>query len=64
MGDRDRNNFLWELPPGGGVRFAANLPGRYYPALKAGETYTLLCPGGEVTLWDWGTIEENSGREI
>jgi hypothetical protein len=55
---------LWELPPGGSVRLVAKLPESYYRALKAGETYTLLYPGGEVAIWEWGTIQENLGREL
>jgi hypothetical protein len=42
----------------------ASLPAQYYQALHAGETYTVLYPGGEVQMWDWGTIEEHRGKEM
>jgi hypothetical protein len=58
------NMSLWQLSPGGEVVCAAELPERYYRALKAGETYTLLYPGCEILLWDWGTLKEHLGREI
>lgn len=62
--DYGRDNFLWELAPGAEVRFAANLPARYYAALRDGEAYTLLYPGGEVAMWDYGTIQEHLGRAM
>lgn len=40
------------------------MPERYYRALDAGDTYTLLYPSCEISIWDWGTIEEHLGREI
>ena len=58
------NHHLWEFAPGDSVRFVCGLPARYYKALQAGETYTLLYPGGEVAIWDWGTIQEHLGKEI
>ncbi|KAK4100663.1 hypothetical protein N658DRAFT_507666 [Parathielavia hyrcaniae] len=36
--------------------------GRHYRALRPRETYTLLYPGGEAAMWDWGTIRENTGK--
>lgn len=57
-----RDKFLWELAPGGEVRFAACLPARYYAAMVPDETYTLLYTGGEVALWDFGTIQEHHGQ--
>ena len=38
----DWNNHLWEFAPGDSVCFVCGLPARYYKALQAGETYTLL----------------------
>ncbi|KAI0451453.1 hypothetical protein F5B21DRAFT_507231 [Xylaria acuta] len=55
---------LWELAPGGQVSFVANPPERYYRALRAGETYTLLYPGVEQTMWEWGSIQDNIGTEM
>jgi hypothetical protein len=54
-----QNSHLYELAPGGEARCIASLPARYYQALHAGEMYTLLYPGGEVAMWDWGTVEEH-----
>ncbi|KAH6842749.1 hypothetical protein B0I37DRAFT_330220 [Chaetomium sp. MPI-CAGE-AT-0009] len=59
-----QNDHLWELTPGGSASFVYSLPGHYYRALQAGETYTLLFTGGEVASWDWGTIQEHLGREV
>ena len=59
-----QNGHLFELAPGGEARCIASLPARYYQALRAGEMYTLLYPGGEVAMWDWGTVEEHPGKEM
>ncbi|KAI1428365.1 hypothetical protein F5Y12DRAFT_711347 [Xylaria sp. FL1777] len=58
------NQHLRELAPGDHFSFVANPPERYYRALQAGETYTLLYPGTEQTMWEWGSIKENIGTEI
>lgn len=58
------NQGLWELGPEGSVTFQTALPARYQKLLRAGETYTLLWPGGEVALWEYGTIREHIGREL
>jgi hypothetical protein len=47
------NGFLWELAPGGEVRLTADLPARYYRALQAGKTYTLLYPAA--AKWSCGS---------
>jgi hypothetical protein len=56
--------FLWQLEPGAEVACGAGLPERFYKAMRAGETYTLLYPGHEILLWDWGTLKELAGREM
>ncbi|KAI0903969.1 hypothetical protein F4823DRAFT_616630 [Ustulina deusta] len=58
------NQFLWELAPGGRVSFVGDPPQRYYRALQAGETYTLLYPGTERTMWEWGSINDNIDTEL
>ncbi|KAI0428873.1 hypothetical protein F5Y09DRAFT_275934 [Xylaria sp. FL1042] len=58
------SQFLWELTPGGTVSFVANAPERYFRALQAGETYTLLYPGTDRTMWEWGSIKNNLGAEM
>ncbi len=57
-------NFLWELPPGGEGRSSMILPEHYCHAMQAGETYTLLYPGGEMVMWDWGTRLEHLDKEL
>ncbi|KAK4076687.1 CAZyme family GH71 [Trichoderma aggressivum f. europaeum] len=56
--------FLWELWPGGHVRFTAPLHERYHKGLVEGERYDLVWPGGEIAMWDWGTKHEHVGLEL
>ncbi|KAH7380165.1 hypothetical protein BKA66DRAFT_442479 [Pyrenochaeta sp. MPI-SDFR-AT-0127] len=58
------NQGLWELGAEETVTFQTAVPARYQKLLKAGETYTLLWPGGEVALWEKGTVREHIGREL
>jgi hypothetical protein len=63
--DRGRgDDYLWELPPGGEAHGSVTLPEHYHQAMQAGETYTLLYPGGEVAMWDWGTKSEHLDKEL
>lgn len=55
---------LHELAPGGEASHGAAPPECFYDGLRAGETYTLLFPGWEVPLWEWGTFEDLAGQEI
>lgn len=56
--------FLSELKPGGQVDTYHPLPWRFQEAMRAGETYTLLYPGHEILMWEWGTTKELIGREM
>jgi hypothetical protein len=58
------NHYLWELPPGGEVSFRVNLTENYQRPPVPGERYQLTWPGGEIALWDWGTISEHLGNEL
>jgi len=58
------NEYLWELLPGGVVHGSVNLPEHYYRAMQAGQTYTLLYPGGEVAMWDWATRLEYLDKNL
>jgi hypothetical protein len=58
------NHDLWELTPDRPVKFLKSLPARYQKLLKAGETYTLLWPGGEIALWEEGGVRDHIGREL
>lgn len=61
---RNELSGLHELAPGREVSHGANPPECFYNALQAGETYTLLFPGWEIPVWNWGTFEDHIGREI
>ncbi|KAK4117953.1 hypothetical protein N657DRAFT_490390 [Parathielavia appendiculata] len=62
-GQQDSSQFLWELAaPGDEVSLTATLPERYFRALEdSWHTFTLLYPGTEFLLWDWGTAQERVG---
>ena len=65
-GQEDSSQFLWELAaPGDEVSLTATLPEQYYHAIKRSwHVHTLLYPGKEFVLWDWGTIQDHVGREL
>jgi hypothetical protein len=58
------NEDLWELAPGESFTLMTSLPGRYQELLNANETYTLLWPGANIALWEYGTIRESIGQEL
>jgi hypothetical protein len=58
------NHFLWELAPGCETTFVATLPERYQRVLVPGDKYQLVWPGGEIDVWDWGTIHEHANQEL
>lgn len=58
------NHHLWELAPGGEVKFVSSLLRHYHKAVQAGETYELLWPGSEIFRWEWGTIKEHMNLEL
>lgn len=55
---------LFELQPNGSYRYLESLDSSYERALKAGERYELLWPGGETLLWDWGNVEDHLDMEL
>ncbi|KAK6813785.1 hypothetical protein RU639_010243 [Aspergillus parasiticus] len=55
---------LFELQPKGSYRYLESLDSSYDRALKAGERYELLWPGGETLLWDWGTVQDHLDMEL
>ncbi|KAB8265586.1 hypothetical protein BDV32DRAFT_144110 [Aspergillus pseudonomiae] len=55
---------LFELQPNGSSRYLLELGLQYRDALRAGERYELLWPGGESFLWDWGNIQGHLGIEL
>lgn len=58
------NQTLWELDTNGSFTLMSSLPGRYQELLKTDETYTLLWPGANLTLWEYGTMREHMGQEL
>ncbi|KAH4848055.1 hypothetical protein HBI46_091450 [Parastagonospora nodorum] len=58
------NENLWELDPKGSFTLMSSLPGRYQKLLETDETYTLLWPGAEIALWEYGTVREHLGQEL
>ncbi|KAF5855658.1 hypothetical protein ETB97_008831 [Aspergillus alliaceus] len=59
-----RGQDLFELQPNGNSRHLASLGLQYNCALRSGERYELLWPGGETFLWDWGNIQDHLGMEL
>ncbi|KAF2844698.1 hypothetical protein T440DRAFT_435985, partial [Plenodomus tracheiphilus IPT5] len=58
------NENLWELGPKGSFTLMTSLPERYQKILATNETYTLLWPGANIALWEYGTVREHMGREL
>lgn len=58
------NLALRELAPGGMVQFMVTLPHRYRKELVMGAKYELVWPGGEIAIWDWGTIKQHLNQEL
>lgn len=54
----------WEVAPEGNVKFMPGLSKRYRKELKTGAKYELVWPGGEIAIWDWGTINQYLGHEL
>ncbi|KAK8026492.1 hypothetical protein PG991_003548 [Apiospora marii] len=55
---------LAQLLPGDSVTLKGTLPEWYQRRLQAGKRYTLLWPGKEVTMWDWGTLQDHLNTEL
>ncbi|OBR10413.1 Kinesin light [Colletotrichum higginsianum IMI 349063] len=58
-----QTDFWFTLAPGGEARLDALLPERYYRVLQADGRYTLLYPGAQLAVWDWGSGQNGSGTE-
>jgi hypothetical protein len=55
---------IGELSPNSEFKRLKTLPGNYQQRLQAGETYQLRFRGREIYMWDWGTEEDDSGKEL
>lgn len=58
------NGDTWEMAPESNVKFMATLSKRYRKELQMGVKYELVWPGGEVAIWDWGTMKQHMGQEL
>ncbi|KAH5442398.1 hypothetical protein HBI23_132070 [Parastagonospora nodorum] len=58
------NENLWELDHKGSFTIMSSLPERYQKLLDSNETYTLLWPGANIALWEYGTVREHMGQEL
>lgn len=54
----------WEVAPEGNVIFMSVLSKRYRKELQLGAKYELVWPGGEIVIWDWGTMKQHTGQEL
>lgn len=52
------NSEVWEMMAGGSYSPICNLTANYQTRLVPGETYHLLWPGGEIKMWEWGSMNE------
>ncbi|KAJ5477667.1 hypothetical protein N7530_003176 [Penicillium desertorum] len=52
--------YFKQLDPGDSVSWSVDLPSVYFDALGTGYSYEILWGGGEIPLWDWGTLSERS----
>lgn len=58
---------MWELGPGGEITVTATLPESYYRTIAKAQdfgVYTLLFPGAQIGLWNWGSVEEHSRQDM
>ncbi|KAE8416194.1 hypothetical protein BDV36DRAFT_284717 [Aspergillus pseudocaelatus] len=54
---------LFELQPNGSSRYSESLYS-YRSALRPGERYELLWTGGEISIWDWGNVQDHVDIEM
>lgn len=53
-----------QLNPGISVSWEVALPSVYFDLFQAGEFYNIFWSGGQIPLWDWGTLAEYSNRRL
>ena len=53
-----------QLDPGVSVSWEVDLPSVYFDSFQAGQFYNVFWPGGQIPLWDWGTLAEHSNRKL
>ncbi|KAJ5518743.1 hypothetical protein N7453_001165 [Penicillium expansum] len=58
------DSYFKELVPGSSVSWKALLPPVYLEDSGPEVTYSILWPGGQIPLWDWGTLAEHSEHTL
>ncbi|KGO39836.1 hypothetical protein PEX1_003390 [Penicillium expansum] len=56
--------YFRELVPGSRVFCKVPLPAAYLKNCGSEAAYLLLWPGGQIPLWDWGTLAEHSEHKL
>ncbi|KAJ6031122.1 hypothetical protein N7540_001854 [Penicillium herquei] len=53
-----------ELLPGASVSWEVSLPTFYFDSFRPAQCYKTLWVGGQITLWDWGTLVEHRNGKL
>lgn len=53
-----------QLNLGGSVSWEVALPSVYFDSFLAGQFYKIFWSGGQIPLWDWGTLSEYGNRKL
>ncbi|KAJ5890071.1 hypothetical protein N7504_010881 [Penicillium tannophilum] len=53
-----------QLNPGASVSWEATLPSFYFDSFQPGEFFEIMWVGGQIHLWDWGTLADHSNRKL
>ncbi|GFF25737.1 conserved hypothetical protein [Aspergillus udagawae] len=53
-----------QLYPGTSVSWELDLPSVYFNSLKPEYDYKIRWIGGQISLWDWGTLAQHNGRML
>ncbi|CAG8112422.1 unnamed protein product [Penicillium nalgiovense] len=53
-----------ELKPGVTVSWEVALPSVYFDSFHGGDFYYIFWSGGQIPLWDWGTLAEFQNRKL
>lgn len=56
--------YFKELVPGSSVSWKAPLPSVHFEDSGPEVTYSIFWPGGQIPIWDWGTLAEHSERTL
>ncbi|PYI12924.1 hypothetical protein BO99DRAFT_407905 [Aspergillus violaceofuscus CBS 115571] len=56
--------YIKELLPGTSVSWEVSLPTVYFDSFRPGHYYETLWVGGQIPLWDWGTLAEHQNCKL